>query len=110
MDALITGDHHMRDLGRAARRLALIMLVLAAAACGKKPDATPVKGAALTVTASTVNIQALPRKVDASGSVAAWQEVPVSSETGGLEVTAVLADEGSRVREGQQLVQLDDRV
>jgi RND family efflux transporter MFP subunit len=115
MGALSTGEYQMRDLGRAARRLASLALVASLgaslAACGgqKQEDKAPQR-TALTVTAQTVNLEPLPRKVDASGTVAAWQEVPVSSETGGLEVTAVLVDEGSKVRQGQQLVQLDDRV
>jgi RND family efflux transporter MFP subunit len=102
----------MRDLrGAAAFAVCLTLgLTLGLSACGKKPEATSASHAALTVTAEVVNLQSLPRKVDASGTVAAWQEVPIASETGGLEVTAVLVDEGSHVTQGQQLIQLDDRV
>jgi RND family efflux transporter MFP subunit len=92
------------------------MLVAALAAplagCGKKPaaDAPQAPKSTLTVTAETVNVTPLARRVDASGTVLAWQDIPISSETGGLEVTAVLVDENTHVRQGQQLVQLDDRV
>ena len=115
MSALFRGEHQMRDLARAVRPLAGPVLILALAAalngCGKKPEATPQAAkSTLTVTAETVSVTPLPRRVDASGTVLAWQDIPVSSETGGLEVTAVLVDEGSHVRQGQQLVQLDDRV
>ncbi len=115
MSALFRGEHQMRDLARATRPLTgpvlVLSLVLALVGCGKKPDPAP-QGpkSTLTVTAETVNVTPLPRRVDASGTVLAWQDIPVSSETGGLEVTAVLVDEGSQVRQGQQLVQLDDRV
>lgn len=104
---------------RAKRAFGLTMALAAAAVsllaldgC-KKPAASgpaPAAKPALTVTVATVENVPLARKIDASGSVAAWQQVPVASETGGLEVTAVLVDEGSRVRQGQALIQLDDRV
>ncbi len=101
----------MRDLRGAAAFVVCLALGASLSACGGKPPATAsATHTALTVTAEVVNLQMLPRKVNASGTVAAWQEVPVASETGGLEVTAVLVDEGSHVREGQQLIQLDDRV
>jgi RND family efflux transporter MFP subunit len=88
-----------------------LALIAALAACGdkKKQEVGPPRSVQ-TVYAKTVDLLPFARRVDASGNVAAWQEVPVASETGGLEVTAVLVDEGSHVREGQQLIQLDDRV
>jgi RND family efflux transporter MFP subunit len=46
--------------------------------------------------------------VTASGSVSAWEEVPVGAETGGLTATAVYVDEGAYVRQGQPLVQMND--
>jgi RND family efflux transporter MFP subunit len=107
---MFTGDHHMRDLRGAAGLFLGLAATLVLAACGGKPPESTTTHAALTVTAAVVNLESMPRKVDASGTVAAWQEVPVASEVGGLEVTAVLVDEGSHVREGQQLIQLDDRV
>lgn len=60
-----------------------------------------------SVTAVAVNQTLLPRIVTASGSVSAWEEVPVGAETGGLVATAVLVDEGGYVRQGQPLVQLN---
>jgi RND family efflux transporter MFP subunit len=100
----------MRDLRGAATLAACLIMAVSLAACGGKPPEASTSHTALTVTAQVVNLTPMARKVDASGTVAAWQEVPVASETGGLEVTAVLVDEGSHVREGQQLIQLDDRV
>ena len=40
--------------------------------------------------------------------MSAWEEVPVGAETGGLVATAGYVEEGSSVRQGQPLVQLND--
>ncbi|WP_428150702.1 efflux RND transporter periplasmic adaptor subunit [Brevundimonas sp.] len=92
--------------------LALVLgLGLTVAACGggaeeKKSDAPGASGPTVTVAAAALTN--LPRVVTASGSVSAWEEVPVGSETGGLVATAVYVDEGAYVRQGQPLVQLND--
>jgi RND family efflux transporter MFP subunit len=78
-------------------------------ACGGKTEETPAKPA-LTVTAAPVSSQPLARTVEASGTVAAWELVPIGAETGGLTAVGVYADEGSRVRQGQVLVKLNDAV
>lgn len=104
----------MRDLMGASRTVASILGVVAIsaglAACGGGEKKAPPPKPTLTITAATVVQTALPRTVDASGTIAAWQEVPVGSEAGGLEVTHVYVDEGSYVREGQVIVKLDDRL
>nr|WP_314433324.1 efflux RND transporter periplasmic adaptor subunit [uncultured Brevundimonas sp.] len=61
-----------------------------------------------TVTAATVAETSLNRVITASGTVSAWQEVPVGAETGGLTAVALYVDEGAYVREGQPLVQMND--
>ncbi len=94
----------------------LATLVLAAslgalAACsGHGEEKTAEKAAAggQTVTVVTPVLQDLPRIVNASGTIAAWEEVPVGAETGGLTAVSVLVDEGSYVRQGQPLVQMND--
>lgn len=83
------------------------MTALTVAACGKKeeqkkPDSN------LTVSVVTASVATLPLKVVASGSVSAWEEVPVGAETGGLTATTIFVDEGSYVRQGQPLVQMND--
>ncbi|MGE5564817.1 MAG: efflux RND transporter periplasmic adaptor subunit [Parcubacteria group bacterium] len=83
-------------------------LVLAAGCGGKKTD--PAAKPALTVTAVTVTPEPLTRTVEASGTITAWQEVPVGAETGGLRAVDVYADEGSYVRQGQVLVKMNDAV
>jgi RND family efflux transporter MFP subunit len=82
------------------------------AGCGGHGDeATEEKaagGSRQTVTAATVAQTNLRRSVTASGTVSAWEEVPVAAETGGLTAVAVYVDEGSYVRQGQPLVQMND--
>lgn len=86
---------------------AIAAIALALTACGPKKEA-PKPRPTLTVSAATVQLTSLPRRVDATGTIAAWQEVPVGAETGGLEAVQVLVDEGSYVRQGQLLVKLND--
>jgi len=99
----------MRILKEAGRIAALAGMALALAACSPKKEEPKAKPT-LTVSAATVQLTALPRTVEASGTIAAWQEVPVGSEAGGLEAVQVLVDEGSYVRQGQLLVKLNDRL
>jgi RND family efflux transporter MFP subunit len=89
--------------------------VLSLAACdhGEKAKANtkkPAPTASQTVGVATVVTQALPRTINASGTVSAWEEVPVGAETGGLTAVAVNVEEGQMVRQGQVLVQLNDTV
>jgi RND family efflux transporter MFP subunit len=91
--------------------IAGLTLILAACSAGDRAEVQAEKaqaGAAAPVTAVMVAEAQLPRVISASGSVSAWEEVPVGAETGGLTATAVLADEGSYVRQGQPLVQMND--
>lgn len=101
----------MLNVRGAAGLLACLLLATAMSACGAKgKKEAPTQHVALTVTATTVAVTPTLRRVDASGTVGAWMDVPVASETGGLEVTDLLVDEGSHVKQGQVLVKLDDRV
>ena len=92
----------------------LMALSLAVAACGGGDEATKAEtkaggGASTqTVTVQRATEQSLSRIVTASGTVSAWEEVPVGAETGGLTATAVYVDEGAWVRQGAPLVQLND--
>ena len=82
------------------------------ASCGghgdEKTEEKAAGGSRQTVTAATVTLTNLRRTVTASGTVSAWEEVPVAAETGGLTAVAVYVDEGSYVRQGQVLVQMND--
>lgn len=93
---------------------AMMALGLTLAACGggeeaKKAETKAGAGAAgQTVSIAVASLQNLPRTVTASGTISAWEEVPVGAETGGLTATGVFVDEGTWVRQGQPLVQLND--
>lgn len=89
--------------------LLALALALPLAACGKAEEAPKAKSA-LTVTAAIATPQSLPRSVEVSGTVTAWQEVVIGAETGGLNAAEVLVDEGAVVRQGQLLVKLNDTV
>jgi len=89
----------------------LAVAVLALAACGGSDKSGQEKDEAIagqSVTVASATLTALPRVITATGTVTAWEEVPVGAEAGGLVATAVLVDEGSYVRQGQPLVQLND--
>lgn len=92
------------------RSAAAAVLAVALAACHGREEKKAEPHAVLTVTAVSVRSEALPREVDASGTVAAWREVPIGAETGGLTAVAVTVDEGAYVGQGQLLVKLDDAV
>ena len=83
-------------------------LMLGSCGGGEKAKTDETHAASQTVTVATAALTSQPRIVTASGSVTAWEEVPVGAEVGGLTATAVLVDEGSYVRQGQPLVQLND--
>ena len=100
---------------RAARTGLILTALLALTACGGGDDKTAeaakaeaTRSAGQTVTAATATIIDQPRTVTASGSVSAWEEVPIGAETGGLVATGVYVDEGTYVRQGQLLVKLND--
>lgn len=82
------------------------------ASCGghgdEKKDEKAAGGSRQTVSAATVVQTNLNRTVTASGTVSAWEDVPVAAETGGLTAVAVYVDEGAYVRQGQPLVQMND--
>ena len=96
------------SLGLSAVTLSAVLL----ASCGghgdEKAEEKAAGGSRQTVTAATVSQTSLRRTVTASGTVSAWEEVPVAAETGGLTAVAVYVDEGSYVRQGQALVQMND--
>ena len=94
---------------------AVMALGLTLAACSsggdeKETAAAAARKAGQTVTAATSTLIDQPRMVTASGSVSAWEEVPVGAETGGLTAIGVYVEEGTYVRQGQLLVKLNDDV
>jgi RND family efflux transporter MFP subunit len=94
--------------------LTAALALLAACGGGHKKEEAAKKAeqaqaaAGQTVTAATATLTSLPRMVSASGTISAWEEVPVGAETGGLTAVGLFVDEGSYVRQGQPLVQMND--
>lgn len=86
----------------------MLAMALTLAACGGREEKKATAPSRQTVTAATVQLTSLPRVITASGSVSAWEEVPIGAETGGLTVTALYVDEGAYVRQGQPLIQMND--
>jgi RND family efflux transporter MFP subunit len=88
-------------------------LLLALTACGK-PGSDAAKGgttqppSVLSVEAVSLTSQQWPQTVQANGALAAWQEVIVAPETGGLRVAELLVDVGARVKRGQLMARLAD--
>ncbi|WP_163273257.1 efflux RND transporter periplasmic adaptor subunit [Chelativorans alearense] len=66
------------------------------------------EGTTLTVTVATIGTRRMETAVLATGTVVAWEELPVSAEVAGLAITEVLVDEGDRVEKGQVLARLND--
>ncbi|ODA67151.1 Multidrug resistance protein MdtE precursor [Methyloligella halotolerans] len=64
--------------------------------------------AGLSVLVTPVARQSVDHRVTATGTVAAWREMPIGAEISGLAVIAVDADEGDRVKKGQRLAKLND--
>lgn len=62
----------------------------------------------LTVSVVTPQTETWPEVVQGSGPLAAWQEIIVSPETGGLRIAELLVDVGARVKRGDLLARLAD--
>ena len=87
----------------------LVTVTVAAAACGKSQtaDAQAREGTAKRVETAVVLKNSVRRSVDVVGTLAAVDQVTISSEAEGT-VRAILADLGDRVKAGQVLIQLDN--
>jgi multidrug efflux pump subunit AcrA (membrane-fusion protein) len=87
---------------------AAVSVLAATAACSKSSTAQARGGdaAPASVQAQTVREEVVRRSVDIVGTLAAADQVVVSSETDGT-VSRILADLGDRVTAGQPLVELD---
>jgi HlyD family secretion protein len=104
--------------GRFSRRWAIglgalvvigIAAIVASQLIGHKPavvKAVPVQ----TITVGSVVQAPLGRALVVNGSLAAWDELPVGTEAGGLAIVEVAVEEGDKVTKGQLLAKLDDSV
>lgn len=81
---------------------------------GRAPQAgaTPTAAVApsMSVTVAPVETTTVAQTLDATGTVAAYDLLPVLSQVSGLQVKQVLAEEGAFVRVGQILAVLDNSV
>ncbi|CAH0352374.1 efflux RND transporter periplasmic adaptor subunit [Aquabacterium sp. CECT 9606] len=112
-------SHTLNRPFRTSAAIAIITLLILAA-CSDKQAATSDKAAsaqegAETTTPSVLTVEVVspttlpwPQTIQANGTLAAWQEVIVSPETGGLRIAELLVDVGSRVKRGQVLARLAD--
>src|SRR5688572_19650702 len=90
-------------------RFLLFAAVAAATGCGKSDTAQASNrdGDPKSVAVAVVQKDSVPRAVDVVGTLAAVDQVTVSSEADG-KVQQIHADLGDRVRGGQVLIKLDD--
>ncbi|MBE9129943.1 efflux RND transporter periplasmic adaptor subunit, partial [Coleofasciculus sp. LEGE 07081] len=63
-----------------------------------------------SVTVAAVETQGVNRTLEATGSVEAFEMIPVMPQATGLQVQQVLVKEGQSVKAGQLMVRLDDAV
>jgi len=92
---------------------ALIVIAVAGVTASRltshKPAAAPL-APVQTITVGPVVQGPIARSLVVNGSLAAWDELPVGTEAGGLAITEVAVEEGDRVTKGQLLAKLDDSV
>lgn len=100
------------------RRLGMKPLLIAGAAfallatqnAAFAADPSAATASALTVVVAPATQRALPNTITATGNVAAWREMPISSEATGLGVSAIAVDEGDAVTKGQLLARLNNAI
>ena len=85
---------------------AVVAWVQRPAAAASAPDAKATS--VLTVSTVTPKTETWPETVQGSGPLAAWQEIVVSPETGGLRIAELLVDVGASVKRGELLARLAD--
>lgn len=89
-------------------RVVCAALLIHLSACNE--PAKPALAPSLTVEVVGPRMQMLSRELNASGAIAAWEEVAIGAEVPGLRVTEVLAEVGDAVRRGDVLIRLDARM
>ncbi|MDE1148589.1 MAG: efflux RND transporter periplasmic adaptor subunit [Azospirillaceae bacterium] len=74
------------------------------------PAAAPAKVSALPVTVATSAMAPVTRSLLVTGSLAAFDDLPIGTETSGLALAEVLVDVGDQVKKGQLLARFNDDV
>jgi HlyD family secretion protein len=117
--AALAGQKSRKNLGWLPLVISLGILSLAAFAfytstTNKPKESLPVPESksrpSLTVTVQPVSSKSFPKTLSVSGSLAAWDELPIAAEASGLRIENIYVDEGDRVRKGQVLATLNDRL
>lgn len=75
-----------------------------------QPEIEQKKTVSQTITVTEVSLTQIQNSLEATGTVAAYESIPVMAQPTGLQITQVLADEGDFVDKGQVLVRLDNTV
>lgn len=88
--------------------VAVFLFVRARAASGPQSATPAAIPSALTVSATSPQWQHWPQQLHASGGIFAWHEAVVAAELGGLAITTLAVDVGSRVNKGDVLARLSD--
>ncbi len=63
-----------------------------------------------SITTATAEVMDVESKVEATGTVLAYELVPVMSQANSLQIKTILVDEGDSVKQGQVVMRLDDAV
>lgn len=88
--------------------LALILLITFFVGCSKKNDTTNNNtDAAIPVDVTLVKKSGIQRDIDLVGTLAAWKEANLGAQTT-ARIEKIYVDEGSRVKEGDLLFEMDD--
>lgn len=93
-------------MSHAPRFVSVAILALSAAACSKSETAQAREGTSKPVQVDVVRRDSAHRAVEVVGTLAAVDQVTISSEAEG-KVSRILADLGDRVSAGQVVLQLD---
>jgi RND family efflux transporter MFP subunit len=88
--------------------LAILVLMTACDRDTAAPSRSQLTNASVSV--SQASRKSIPEQIVALGSIDAWQELTLSAQTSGVAVMEVTVTENDRVKHGDLLVRLDDRV
>ena len=88
---------------------ALLVAVLLAACSDDEVPVATAAAPSLSVSVATPVQRTLPRRISASGSIAAWEEMVLGVELGGQRIARIDVEVGDTVRAGQALLVLDTR-
>lgn len=106
----MTGSHFMKNHARSLYlgiSLLTLGLVLSISAWAKDEAQAPTETkAALAVAVTLPTEQSWNSGINASGTLAPWQEAVIAAEIGGQQIVKLSADVGDRVKKGQELALL----